>query len=283
MNTYYKSVQEYFNGKADSYDDVDDQLYWVFSDIFYKEVLKLELGKWFSGKESIKLLDAGAGTGRWTSFIDEITGKNCNVSGTLIDMSVDMLRVAEEKFAKTDISDKYQFISGYIEQMDEIENDHYDMGISFYNVLNFVENPEKALREIYKKLKSGGYYVAVVGNTYHAIYFSLMTQRLEQLDNVVKNSKIRFNDQMPDMKCFTPDELGKLFKDNGFKDVLVLGGPNFLYPGMEETFVHGSTSKLQGLLEDDKRLNKLLLTELKHYKDKGIVGRANTLLVMGKK
>ena len=64
MNEYYKKVTDYFNGKAHQYDDVDGQLYWVLSDRFYKEVLKTELRDFLENKTELRLLDAGACTGR---------------------------------------------------------------------------------------------------------------------------------------------------------------------------------------------------------------------------
>lgn len=88
---------------------------------------------------------------------------------------------------------------------------------------------------------------------------------------------------MPDMKCFTPQELRELYTAAGFTDVSVVGGPNFLYPGMEETFVHGATDSLQNMLKESGSMNDLLEIELKHYRDQDIAGRSNTLLVIAKK
>lgn len=279
--SYYQEVQDYFNGKANAYDDVDDQLYWVFSDLFYKEVLKKEIRDWVETKDTISLLDAGAGTGRWTYFFQELFGKKTKISGTLIDISKGMLDVASAKISE--ISNDFDFVHGNIEDMHNIKNANFDVSLSFYNVLSFVENPRNALVQVHKKLKDGGYHFAVVGNAYHAYYFSLLTSRIGQIDNVHDNRKIKFNDAMPDMKCFTPNELEKLYKSAGFNDVKIVGGPNFLYPGMEETFVHGTTSSLQNLLAESDTLKKLLQIELEHYDDPQVTGRSNTLLAIAKK
>lgn len=279
--SYYQQVQDYFNGKADQYDDVDNQLYWVFSDLFYKEVLKRELGDWIAQRQQVRLLDAGAGTGRWTMFFCELFGKNVEVSGTLIDISKGMLDVAEGKLSGG--KETFECIHGNIEKMDAVADQAFDIGLSFYNVLSFVEHPDVALKQVHSKLADGGLYLAVVGNAYHAYYFSLLTNRLEQLENVHSNRKIRFNDAMPDMHCFTPAELETLYQRAGFSDVRVVGGPNFLYPGMEETFVRGATDSLQSLLSESDTFKKLLDIELEHYTDPHIVGRSNTLLVIAKK
>jgi hypothetical protein len=125
--------------------------------------------------------------------------------------------------------------------------------------------------------------LSVVANKYHAYYFSVLTNRLSEMDNITEKSLIRFNDAMPAIHCFTPDEIKKLYVDNGFSDVKVLGGPNFIYPGMEETKVFGNTEQITNKLSDSANFEKILSIELDNYKNSDIVGRANALLVIAKK
>jgi ubiquinone/menaquinone biosynthesis C-methylase UbiE len=284
MSNYYKDVTEYFNGKADEYDDVDEQLYWVLSDRFYKEVLKRELKDFVSSQNELRILDAGAGTGRWTLFFHELfNNENRKVSGTLIDISADMLAVAKKKISEKKLDDVYNSVIGNIEDMKEVADDHYDLSLSFYNVLSFVENPTNAVREIGNKLKLGGMHISVVGNTYHALYFSVLTGRTKEIDRITNESKIAFNDLMPPMHCFTPNEIKELYLQNGFSKVEVKGGPNFMYPGMEETFVKGQTETIVSKLADDSALQKILDTELSMYDADDIVGRGNTLIVFATK
>jgi ubiquinone/menaquinone biosynthesis C-methylase UbiE len=283
MSQYYKEVTEYFNGKAEQYDDVDDQLYWVLSDRFYKEVLKLELGDFLSNKSQIRLLDAGAGTGRWTIFFNELFSDSKTVTGTLIDVSEDMLKVAARKLATLGLDASFETQVGNIEDMPTVQEAAYDLSLSFYNVLSFVQNPAVAISEISKKLTSGGMHISVVGNTYHALYFSMLTGRTKEIDRIQNESKIAFNDLMPPMHCFTPEQLRELYLANGFSKVSVLGGPNFIYPGMEETFVKGQTEAIVSKLADDETLKKILDIELSMYRQPDIVGRGNTLIVFATK
>lgn len=284
MSEYYKNVTDYFNDKAHQYDDVDEQLYWVLSDRFYKEVLKRELGDFIHNKSELRLLDAGAGTGRWTLFFHELfSSESRKISGTLIDISADMLGVAEKKLIERDLSNKYDTLVGNIEQMHDLSDNAYDVSLSFYNVLSFVEKPEKAIAEISKKLKTGGMHVSVVGNTYHALYFSVLTSRTSEIDRIMNESKIAFNDLMPPMHCFTPAQLKDLYLKNGFNDVTVLGGPNFMYPGMEETFVKGQTETIVSKLADNNTVQKILDVELSMYRQPEIVGRGNTLIAFATK
>ena len=282
MNNYYQEVKNYFNSKASSYDDVDSQLYWVLSDNFFKEILKKEIPIFFK-VDTLNILDAGAGTGRWTMFMHELFSGKYTLRGDLIDISEKMLSVAKEKFIKNKLANNFSFILGNIENMPEILDNHYDLSISFYNVISFVENPRKALLEINKKLKNGGVHISILANKYHAYYFSILTNRLEELDKVVKTSKIKFNDSMPAIHCFTPQEAIDLYHAAGFSDIKVIGGPNFIYPGMDETYVHGSTEVIQNKLSNQENYKKILDLELDNYNNKEITGRANALMVIAKK
>ncbi len=284
MNEHYSKVTGYFNGKAEQYDDVDGQLYWVLSDRFYKEVLKKELTGFLNDKKALRLLDAGAGTGRWTLFFHELfAARPLEISGTLIDISEEMLNVASRKISERGFGDRYQTEVGNIEEMSGIEDGQYDIAVSFYNVLSFVENPKKAVAEVSKKLKPGGIHISVVGNTYHALYFSILTGRTKEIDRIMSESNIAFNDLMPPMHCFTPHELEQLYIENGFSKVSVKGGPNFMYPGMEETFLKGQTETIVTKLADKDIFQKILEIELGMYDNVDIVGRGNTLIAIASK
>lgn len=282
MSNHNSATREYFKGKAAEYDDVDGQLYWVLSDNFYKEILKRELPRFLQNKD-IRLLDAGAGTGRWTLFFSELFGAEYDIRGTLVDLSPEMLDEARRKIESQGLSQKFECSEANIESLSEFKDSHYDVSLSFYNVLSFVENPSKALAEIARKLRPGGIHVSVVANTYHAYYFNILTDRLSELERTEHDSTVRFNSQMPPIHCFTPHELEALYLSSGFKNVEIMGGPNFIYPGMEETFVHGQTESLKKKLSGQEALNSILALELKHYKDQGIASRANTLLAIAQK
>lgn len=94
---------------------------------------------------------------------------------------------------------------------------------------------------------------------------------------------MRFNNLMPAIHCFTPKELAELYLNAGFTTVNVLGGPNFMYPGMDETMVHGQTAEIANKLRDAADFEMYLSIELKHYRNADLIGRANTLMAIAQK
>jgi ubiquinone/menaquinone biosynthesis C-methylase UbiE len=283
MSPHNDGTVKYFAEKAEKYDDVDSQAYWVFSDSFYKEVLKRELAAFFSNHEEVRVLDAGAGTGRWTIFLHELFGADTKLTGHLVDISPEMLEVAKRKLNDKGLNKDFTVSVGDIEVLSSLADESFDLSISFYNVLSFVDRPEKALGEIRRVLKKGGLHLSIVANSYHSLYFAVLTGRTKEIDRVQNESKIAFNDLMPPIHCFTPNALRELYLGAGYEDAVVYGGPNFIYPGMEETFIAGNTSSIQSFLETDGIFQKLMTAELANYRNTDVSGRANTLLAIGRK
>jgi len=276
-----KEIKEYFSKKAKDYDLVDEQKYWVLSDkvaeLFLKDFIKdIDL-------EEINLLDAGAWTGRWSEKFYNIAKEfKKNIKGKLIDITPEMLEVAKNKFHIKWIN-TFSFEVWNIENLDKEKDLSYDVGISFYNVLSFVDNYNKVISEIFKKLKKGGYYIGIVANKDHARYFAISTGRLEELNNIEKNSKIRFNPDMPSIWCFDFNELKKVFKNNWFREIKVYGLLKYIYPWMEETYLYWENEKNKKILDNFENFNRILDIEYKNFYDESSVSRGNTLLFIARK
>lgn len=277
-----EDVVKYFNEKALAYDDVDQQHYWVLSDQFFRKVLEIELKHFFDAKQEVEMIDAGAGTGRWSMILEDLFGSKIK-HGVLVDISEKMLKEAIYKINNKGLKNKYSCIQGDIENLDFLKNKLFDLSISFYNVLSFTENPELALQQIYQKLKIGGVCISVVANKYHSYYFSILTDRQDEINSTINDSMIRFNDSMPAIHCFTPTEIKDLYTKIGFKKVNVFGGLNFIYPGMDETKINGNTDKIINKLSNKKNFENILNLELNNYRKPDVVGRGNVLLVIAYK
>lgn len=277
--SYYNDVTNYFSKKASEYDLVDEQLYWVLSDELAKKFL-IDLLKEYK-KTELKLLDAWAWTWRWALNFYEILKNKVELKADLIDITKEMLDEANNKIRKLWIENNFKSSVWNIENLDNYTG-NYDFAISFYNVLSFVNDYNKAIWEIYKKLNDWWKYIWIVWNKHHSYYFSLLTNRINELDSI-NNNKIRFNNLMPYMHCFTPEELKNIFKNNWFKEVKVYWLLNYIYPWMEETFLKWQNEEKYNILKDKNTFNKILDLEYNNLYDENLASRWNTLLFIATK
>jgi len=273
------TVGKYFAEKAEKYDDVDSQPYWVFSDELLWHLLQETLlpGKF---SEKFRLLDAGAGTGRWSSKILE---NFSNASAQLVDISEEMLAVAKDKLVFKGLSDRSRVNIHNVLELDQFDADGFDFVISLHNVIGFFDDTARAIANFNQKLNDGGKCAVMFPSFYHAIYFSNATGRTEQFSNIVSNRKVQYNDLMPPLKVFEIKDIKNLCKTAGFRDVKCYGFPLTIYPGMEETFVHGSTDKLVSLFSNESYRKELLELEKSLCLDPALSSRGNNILAVFEK
>lgn len=276
----HNDVIDYFAKKAPEYDLVDEQLYWVLSDHLAKRVLSDLIDK-IQGSD-IKLLDAWAWTGRWSLNFYELCNGKINLQADLIDITKEMLEVAEHKIDSKWLTKSFTYREWNIENLTNYSDNFYDFAISFYNVIGFVKDYEKAIWEVYKKLVDWWKYIGIVWNKHHGRYFSLLTNRLSELENL-SNNKIRFNDLMPAMDCFDPGELRQVFKQAWFKNVKVYWLMNYIYPWMEETFLKWQSQDKSNLLKDQDAFNQILKLEYDNFYNEDLACRGNTLMFIATK
>ena len=208
--------------------------------------------------------------------------KNFKLHFDLIDITKEMLAEADRKIRKKRLTRVMKTHIGNIENLSNYSNDYYDIAISFYNVLSFLEKPDCALKEVFKKLKKGGLYASIVANKYHSYFFTILANRFDELVNI-KEGKIRYNKEMPLIRCFTPNEIKKLYQETGFKKIKVIGFPNFVYPNIEDTKIEGQSEQSRNILKNKKTFQKILDIEFQECFNQDLTGRGNVLLVIGRK
>ncbi|MDD3085061.1 MAG: class I SAM-dependent methyltransferase [Candidatus ainarchaeum sp.] len=284
MSRHYNKVKKYFSEKAEKYDMVDEQLYWKLSDDLLKKIVEKKIVKNNLNKNKINILDAGAGTGRWSLILHDFFKKE-KISSQIdmVDITEKMLNEANKKIKNKNISNSFNSYVGNIEDLSFLEDNYYDVAISFYNVLSFTENPLVAIEEIYKKIKKGGIYVSIVSNKYHSYFFKILTNDIKELNRVKDDSLIRFNDNMPHIHCFTPNEIKNYYRKANFLNVEVFGFPNFVYPNIEETFLEGQNMKNKNILSRKSNFNKIIDLEFSECFNEELAARGNVLLIFGKK
>jgi ubiquinone/menaquinone biosynthesis C-methylase UbiE len=275
----YSVVLKYFKNKAKTYDLVDNQIYWKFSDDLLWYLLEKFALKNLKNS-NFHFMDAGGGTGRWSIKILENYPRS---TGIIYDISLHMLAEANKKINTKNLSKRIITINGNIEKMKDQDNNTYDLIINFHNVLGFVNNPRNALKEMFRLLKKGGYLVSVIPNKYHGIFFNISEGRIGDAEKLTKNNIGTFHKSMPEINFFTPENIRKIYKDIGMKEVKVYGFPITLYPTYKENTVKSSTIKIRKMLQSKKDLINLEDIEKSIILNEEASARGNNLFTIGKK
>jgi SAM-dependent methyltransferase len=278
-HAYEHEVLEYFKRKADQYDLVDEQVYWNLSDrllasVFEEHVLR-------ALPASFDFLDAGGGTGRWTALLLRTRPE---ARGLLYDLSPEMSAKALEKGAAEGFADRLTVKNGRLEKVEhELAGRRFDLIFNFHNVLGFVQDVPDVVRQLAGLLAPGGLFVSFVPNRYHTMFFNIFVGNLEEAEHTFETGQGRFTTDMPYMNLFTPAGMAELYREAGLEPLLTTGFPNLIYPGFQETQLRGSSSVLQGLLQQGDNFERIYRLEREVLNEPGIAARGNNLFVLGRK
>ncbi len=137
-----------FGPKAHTYDDFYKTEYGQIVDDLEKRLVSSLLERVPRGKA----LEIGCGTGHWTVFFQN---KGFDVIG--IDISEQMIAVAREKYPQLNcqVADA--------ENLAQFPDASFD-AVFAITVLEFVDNPEKVIKQVKRILKPKGYFLAGVLN-----------------------------------------------------------------------------------------------------------------------
>ncbi|MEV4924338.1 class I SAM-dependent methyltransferase [Streptomyces roseoverticillatus] len=274
---YDQEVRGYFAEKAEAYDDVDLQPYWVLSDRLLATALREDVLTRLP--EDFEFLDAGGGTGRWTSFFAQEAHRS---SGVLFDLTREMIKVAEAKAAHRGFADRIEFVQGDLAEVGEIlAGRTFDLAFNFHNVLGFVADPEKTIKDVADLLKPGGLLVSFLPSVWHAAFFNIGIGHLDEAEKALTR-RGRFTDTMPDMHLYDVQRIEEMHAAASLDLEVLTGFPNLIYPGYQETQLHGSTKQLVDVLAGDN-FDRLFEMENRVRKAPGIAGRGNNLFVVARR
>jgi ubiquinone/menaquinone biosynthesis C-methylase UbiE len=194
-----------------------------------------------------------------------------------------MLNQAKIKRNKFGLNSRWEIIRGDIQNMKEINSDGFDFVFNTYNVLGFVENSELALDEMYRILKKEGLLISFVPNLYHAIFFNIFINRIEEAKKIKEQKRGKFTDNMPNIHFFTEEIISTLYKSRNMNVEDITGFPITIYPGIQETQITGSTENLKEILSLKQNFENIYEIE-KYFLFKGNhAARGNNIFIVGKK
>ncbi len=276
--TYERRVKKYFKEKAEKYDLVDKQLYWQLSDAILWKKLTSYLD---TLQPNFKFLDAGGGTGRWTH---KILTQYPKASGALIDLSEDMLRVAQKTAKSNNTAARLYAAQGNLNRsIKTLVPFPVDITFNFHNVIGFVDSPKQFIRRLTEVVKPKGYIVTLAPNLYHAVYFNVLLGNIAKAKKILSTKKGKFTKEMPDIHFLSPAQIEEYYTSAGLTILETTGFPTSIYPGFLETQIEGTTSTLATTLSKRKNLTDLIAIEMNLSAQKDIASRGNNIFIVGQK
>ncbi|WP_170156108.1 class I SAM-dependent methyltransferase [Umezawaea tangerina] len=271
-------IISYFHKKADRYDEVDQQVYWRLSDELLWDTLTTTCLDRLP--PDFTFLDAGGGTGRWTQRVLDAYPRS---RGVLVDLSPDMLAVAETK-RTGDRADRLDLVQGDLGDLPaQVRDRRFDVIWNFHNVIGFVPDPGAVIASLADLLTDTGTLVTLAPNRYHAVYFNLAIGRLEAAREAATTGVSTFTDDMPPLRLFSPDEITELYAAAGCRVDLLTGFPSAVYPSRQETQLDGSSPAVVDLLGDPAIFADVLAIEKQLALEPDLAARGNNIFVAGRR
>ncbi|MBU3901994.1 MAG: methyltransferase domain-containing protein [Candidatus Thermoplasmatota archaeon] len=209
---------------AENYDTkCDNDLYMKL----YEDITWDNIKRFLPKNKNSLILDAGGGTGRWGIKIAKL-GYNV----VLTDISKGMLKVAEKKIKKNNLSNKIKIVGADIKNMKMFQDEKFDLVLSEGDPLSYCGDYKKALKELTRVLKKGGYLIASVDNRITSIYHLIKQKKFDEIKNFLRTGNIVIQDSSSyvdfPIHTFTQKELKKLFAKNSLKVLRLTGKPVLL-------------------------------------------------------
>ncbi|EYE89428.1 S-adenosylmethionine-dependent methyltransferase [Fervidicella metallireducens AeB] len=230
----------------------------------YDDMIDMEYDKWmeflkeyFKGKDinlkGKKALELGCGTGNMTFRL-----KENGIDVTAVDISRDMLTIAEEKARNKRL--KIMFLN---QDMTKINTGkEYDFVFSFCDGYNYIlteEKLEKSFKGVYKHLKPGGYFIFDISTSHklkNIMGNNTFTMNRDELcyiwDNYLEDDILemyitffvkegvlyRRFDEKHEQKIYDLNNLKQILIETGFKNVEVY--EDYSFESVKENSIRGT-------------------------------------------
>ncbi|MCR4312611.1 MAG: class I SAM-dependent methyltransferase, partial [Candidatus Uhrbacteria bacterium] len=229
-----------------------------------------------------RIMDAGGGTGRWITELANIYKSRF----VLYDLSEDMLEQAKININKANLQERVEIIQGDLVDMSAIEDGSIDHIVSIYSPLSFIDEKEKAIAQLYRKLKKGGVLIIMGHGYYNAIASKVNNYGApaEELKTLNSEMQVKWAPYVPTLNIFSKESMELLLEGAGFSSVTTYGVPVFAQPGPEDFDpTNSQRSRISQALENPDFFETVFNLEMKHNSRPDVANRGVNIFSVAKK
>lgn len=196
-----ENIRNMFNKIAEKYDFMNDAIsFGLHRTVKYLSVKNLDIHPHDS------VIDLCCGTGDLSRCIQKIQPKACI---TAVDFSEKMLEIARKK------SHRIKFIQADVTNL-PAENNTFDFAVMGFGLRN-ISNPEKAVEEVYRILRPGGYFLHLDFGE-KSFTDKIFDACVPLIAKLFYGGNVSYDYLIESKKVFpVPEELIKDFESKGFK------------------------------------------------------------------
>lgn len=216
------------------------------------------------------ILEAGCGTGRWVFRLAPM-----GYQIELLDFSQEMIKYARKAVEEKGLND---YVTGYhvldICDMNHLISEKFDLILALGNPISLCSNPEKAIEELSRITKPGGYVVCDVINKYRSALDLASKNDFSQFFEVLYNGRMITESGQTHYR-FGPEELEDLFLKKGFSSFQIIAlCPFFDVPASKNHVA---------LLDDDEMFNAIQKSFNDFAKDPNVIALSSRHLIVAQK
>lgn len=270
----------FFEPYSKNVDNAGKLAFWRLSDTIIRSIIRSIIPE--EGADSITILDAGGGTGRWAIELSKIYPYNFIV----YDLSEDMLHRAKANIKSANCGDRIQVMQGDLTDMGQIPSNSIDYVTSIYSPISFVEKKERAIDELYRILKPGGIILIMGHGYYNAIASKINNYSADpkELNELAGQYLVHWAPHVPALNVFSKETMELLLIQSGFKPLMTYGIPVFVQPGPEDFDPENAKkSKISSALENQNFFDTVLGLEMQYNQNPEVANRGMNIFSIVKK
>jgi ubiquinone/menaquinone biosynthesis C-methylase UbiE len=275
-----KEFNNFFKPYSKNVDNANKHGFWKLSDAIITQIIIDNIP--INSKETSIIFDAGGGTGRWACNLSRIY----KTKFIVYDMSKDMLKKAKTNIKTAKIENRVKLIEGDLKDIKHLKTKSVDYIISVYSPISFINKKEKAFKELFRILKTGGIIIIMGHGFYNAIASKINNYYtdIKELKDLNNKHLVKWGINIPSLNVFSKEIIENDLKNAGFYLKKTYGVPVFVQPGPEDFDSENiKKSKISLSLENKDFFNKVFELEMKYNSNPTVANRGMNIFAVAVK